>query len=78
MTLGEMINTGDPTIKDLTSLAPYLMRECPQFMEKLGRIEGAFGMQAAAIVTGMDILVRYLQLFDMPSDVGQVIEKVEL
>lgn len=78
MKLHEMINTGEPNIQELTSLAPYLMRECPEFINKLAMIERGFGMQAAAIVTGMDILIRYIQMFDVPDDIGAVIEEVVL
>jgi len=78
MKLKEMINAGNPNMDGLTCMAPYLIRECPDFIEQLAQIERTFGMQAAAIISGMDIIIRYIQMYDMPDDIGDLIEEVKL
>ncbi len=77
MKLHEMINSGDPPIQPLTSIAPYMIRECPEFVNKL-QAYSFMGLCPASILTGMDVLVRYLQMYDMPDDIGSIIEEVDL
>ncbi len=76
MKLKEMINQGDPNMKGVDCLAPYLIRECPQFIERLQRME-PLGVNTASVVSGMDIIIRYIQMYDVPDDIGDIIEEVK-
>ena len=77
MKLHEMINAGDPSIQPLTSIAPYMIRECPEFIGKL-QAYSLMGLCPASILTGMDLVIRYIQMYDMPDDIGNIIEEVDL
>jgi len=82
MKFSEMINAGPPNITKVDSIAPYLLKHCPDFIPQLVDTGRHIGMSkedalvwTATLITGMDVMVRYIQEYDIPEDIGELIQE---
>ncbi len=82
MKLSEMMNAGPPTNNLNVTIAPYLLRNCPEVVTSLYIAAKMKGVDcdtfATSFLAGMDTLVRYLQMYGLPDDTGQILEESAL
>ena len=70
MKLSEMMKLGPPRHNMGKCLAPYVMREGPNLLASVH----ALGEDVPAFITGMDMIIRYIQMYGEIEDVGEVLE----
>lgn len=76
MKLHEMINEGPPVLSpDSANMVKYLHEQCPALWLGLEAFQEDAGIPVAAVVLGMEMMVRYIQMYDMPEDIGDIIAK---
>lgn len=75
MKLHEMFNLGPPGDPyDQNGLVEYLQRRCPAFWEALEKmVQERPEFNIMSVIVGMEYIIRYAQLYDMPDDIGEVL-----
>lgn len=71
MKLSEMFNHV-PAVADYDrNVIRYLTENRPDFIQALQDV--APKVQPSSVLLGIDLIIRYLQMFDMPDDISEVL-----
>jgi len=80
MTLWEMLHAGNALGTEAFQFQPgdnllsYLKTHCPGLLEQLVRMSKENEVVSApSFICGMHVILRMIQLYDMPEDVGEVL-----
>jgi len=73
MKFSEMLDLGPPTHDMDRTIMGYIVKHCPQFIAAYTRAEFDF----QSVILGMDTLIKYIQVYGMPDDLGEMNWNVE-